>query len=99
MTDWYIYEDFYAWMSFGPAFGVTLPVVIYAVLPEHVKTSCKNRINPVVKIEEDRPNKSDDGEDEETIQIMNNVGSKQLLEAMRKQNELLQNILDRDKDF
>ena len=63
-------------------------------------TSCsKNRINPVVKIEKDRPNKSDDGEDEETIQIMNNVGSKQLLDAMRKQNELLQNILDRDKDF
>jgi hypothetical protein len=96
MTDWYIYEDFYAWMSFGPAFGVTLPVVIYAV----ATTSCsKNRINPVVKIEEDRPNKSDDGEDEQTIQIMNNVGSKQLLEAMRKQNQLLQNILDRDKVF
>ena len=79
MTDWYIHESFYVFMSFVPALGVTLPAVIFAV----VKSSC---INPVVKIKEDR-NNSNDGEDKETIQIMNNFGSKQLLEALRKQNE------------
>jgi len=60
-SDWYIHEPFYAFMSFAPALGVTLPAVIFAV----VKTSCnKNRIDPVVKME-DR-NKSNDGEDEDT---------------------------------